>query len=132
MSHLSSPPPKHKGEHKGHGLPRGSERWVGLGAGGSGGEVPEGRGEWSGAELWGKPRREWAGKPSLHLPARARCSSSRDKDRSVTVSSSGPMPAGGKGSRTNCSPSTPQKVPNRLINEKSPYLLQHAYNPVDW
>lgn len=23
-------------------------------------------------------------------------------------------------------------VPNRLINEKSPYLLQHAYNPVDW
>uniref|UniRef100_A0A8C9KL28 Spermatogenesis-associated protein 20 n=1 Tax=Panthera tigris altaica TaxID=74533 RepID=A0A8C9KL28_PANTA len=74
----------------------------------------------------------WAGKPSLHPPARARGSSSRDKDRSVTVSSSGPMPAGGKGSRTNCSPSTPQKVPNRLINEKSPYLLQHAYNPVDW
>lgn len=24
------------------------------------------------------------------------------------------------------------KLPNRLINEKSPYLLQHAYNPVDW
>jgi len=24
------------------------------------------------------------------------------------------------------------KVPNRLINETSPYLLQHAYNPVDW
>jgi uncharacterized protein YyaL (SSP411 family) len=23
-------------------------------------------------------------------------------------------------------------TPNRLINEKSPYLLQHAYNPVDW
>lgn len=22
--------------------------------------------------------------------------------------------------------------PNRLINEKSPYLLQHAYNPVEW
>ncbi len=22
--------------------------------------------------------------------------------------------------------------PNRLIREKSPYLLQHAYNPVDW
>jgi len=21
---------------------------------------------------------------------------------------------------------------NRLINQKSPYLLQHAYNPVDW
>ena len=23
-------------------------------------------------------------------------------------------------------------TPNRLINESSPYLLQHAYNPVDW
>ncbi len=23
-------------------------------------------------------------------------------------------------------------MPNRLINEKSPYLLQHAHNPVDW
>ena len=22
--------------------------------------------------------------------------------------------------------------PNRLIYEKSPYLLQHAYNPVQW
>ncbi len=22
--------------------------------------------------------------------------------------------------------------PNRLVNERSPYLLQHAYNPVDW
>ena len=27
---------------------------------------------------------------------------------------------------------TAENVPNRLINEKSPYLLQHAYNPVDW
>jgi hypothetical protein len=24
------------------------------------------------------------------------------------------------------------RIPNRLISEKSPYLLQHAYNPVDW
>ncbi len=24
------------------------------------------------------------------------------------------------------------KKPNRLIHEKSPYLLQHAHNPVDW
>jgi uncharacterized protein len=24
------------------------------------------------------------------------------------------------------------KKPNRLVNEKSPYLLEHAYNPVDW
>ena len=25
-----------------------------------------------------------------------------------------------------------KSTPNRLINETSPYLLQHAYNPVDW
>jgi uncharacterized protein YyaL (SSP411 family) len=25
-----------------------------------------------------------------------------------------------------------KRKPNRLIHEKSPYLLQHAYNPVDW
>ncbi|MAF33544.1 MAG: DUF255 domain-containing protein [Desulfobacterales bacterium] len=24
------------------------------------------------------------------------------------------------------------KIPNHLIQEKSPCLLQHAYNPVDW
>ena len=24
------------------------------------------------------------------------------------------------------------RVPNRLADEKSPYLLQHAYNPVNW
>ena len=30
-------------------------------------------------------------------------------------------------------PSARQKrSPNRLVHEKSPYLLQHAYNPVDW
>ncbi|MBU5439030.1 thioredoxin domain-containing protein [Tissierella sp. MSJ-40] len=23
-------------------------------------------------------------------------------------------------------------VPNRLINEKSPYLLQHAHNSISW
>lgn len=25
-----------------------------------------------------------------------------------------------------------KKIPNRLIDEKSPYLIQHAYNPVNW
>jgi uncharacterized protein len=25
-----------------------------------------------------------------------------------------------------------ERKPNRLIHEKSPYLLQHAYNPIDW
>ena len=25
-----------------------------------------------------------------------------------------------------------KRTPNKLINEKSPYLLQHAYNPVEW
>jgi len=27
---------------------------------------------------------------------------------------------------------TSERAPNRLIHEASPYLLQHAYNPVDW
>jgi uncharacterized protein YyaL (SSP411 family) len=27
---------------------------------------------------------------------------------------------------------TKLKIPNRLAREKSPYLLQHARNPVDW
>ena len=27
---------------------------------------------------------------------------------------------------------TNNQIPNRLANEKSPYLLQHANNPVDW
>ncbi len=27
---------------------------------------------------------------------------------------------------------TTTSIANRLINEKSPYLLQHAYNPVNW
>ncbi len=27
---------------------------------------------------------------------------------------------------------TNNKIPNRLANEKSPYLLQHEYNPVNW
>ncbi|HKY73542.1 MAG TPA: aldo/keto reductase, partial [Nitrospira sp.] len=30
------------------------------------------------------------------------------------------------------SASTPPRQPNRLIHETSPYLLQHAHNPVDW
>ena len=25
-----------------------------------------------------------------------------------------------------------KRKPNSLINETSPYLLQHAYNPVNW
>ncbi|HAN22102.1 MAG TPA: hypothetical protein DCP51_10635 [Clostridiales bacterium] len=24
------------------------------------------------------------------------------------------------------------RIPNRLVNEKSPYLQQHMYNPVSW
>ncbi|XP_010217018.1 PREDICTED: spermatogenesis-associated protein 20 [Tinamus guttatus] len=37
------------------------------------------------------------------------------------------MATGGK----SCEPGGPRYT-NRLINEKSPYLLQHAHNPVDW
>src|SRR5271154_5120311 len=31
-----------------------------------------------------------------------------------------------------CSPVVETMHANRLIQEKSPYLLQHAHNPVDW
>lgn len=27
---------------------------------------------------------------------------------------------------------TNERVLNRLVKEKSPYLLQHKFNPVDW
>lgn len=27
---------------------------------------------------------------------------------------------------------TNSRISNRLADEKSPYLLQHAYNPVNW
>ncbi|XP_034426695.1 spermatogenesis-associated protein 20 [Hippoglossus hippoglossus] len=37
------------------------------------------------------------------------------------------MASGGEGPT-----STPHKHTNRLAKEKSPYLLQHAHNPVDW
>ncbi len=33
---------------------------------------------------------------------------------------------------TNSHRSDTGRTPNRLIHEKSPYLLQHAHNPVDW
>ncbi len=35
-------------------------------------------------------------------------------------------------SLTGADPITPDQEPNRLVNEQSPYLQQHAYNPVDW
>jgi uncharacterized protein YyaL (SSP411 family) len=34
--------------------------------------------------------------------------------------------------RESLPPDAQGRTPNRLIREKSPYLLQHAYNPVDW
>lgn len=38
----------------------------------------------------------------------------------------------GKGDKAVESKTVQQKPTNRLINESSPYLLQHAHNPVDW
>jgi uncharacterized protein YyaL (SSP411 family) len=38
----------------------------------------------------------------------------------------------GKGDKAVESKTVQQKRSNRLINESSPYLLQHAHNPVDW
>jgi len=43
------------------------------------------------------------------------------------------QPAGRSGAITmETTPGQDERKPNRLIHEKSPYLLQHAYNPVDW
>ncbi len=36
------------------------------------------------------------------------------------------------GFSNNSNPNNSSKIPNNLISEKSPYLLQHAYNPVQW
>ena len=49
-------------------------------------------------------------------------SSSRRSSRNVKVAKS--LPDSGNHAAA--------KRPNRLVNEKSPYLQQHAYNPVDW
>ena len=40
----------------------------------------------------------------------------------------------GRNLQTQTAPAMNQQTgkPNRLIHEKSPYLLQHAFNPVDW
>ncbi|KAM4662566.1 LOW QUALITY PROTEIN: spermatogenesis-associated protein 20 [Discoglossus pictus] len=42
------------------------------------------------------------------------------------------MASGGHVSVTSGGDQTPSRRANRLINEKSLYLQQHAYNPVDW
>jgi len=41
------------------------------------------------------------------------------------------MATGGEASKE-VSKEEPAKQGNRLVASKSPYLLQHAYNPVDW
>ncbi|XP_027714420.1 spermatogenesis-associated protein 20-like [Vombatus ursinus] len=76
MSHLSSPPQKHKGASRNQGLLTGPER-------------------------------------------------------GTSVSGPSTMATGAKDHRQSHT-QTQLQVPNRLIHEKSPYLLQHAYNPVDW
>ncbi len=42
------------------------------------------------------------------------------------------LAAGNPGSSVAAEPVTTPEFTNRLIHEKSPYLLQHAHNPVDW
>ena len=50
-----------------------------------------------------------------------------------SVRTSGGMnPARGHDPETPGAPAREESPPNRLIHEQSPYLLQHAYNPVDW
>ncbi|KAJ8363621.1 hypothetical protein SKAU_G00124520 [Synaphobranchus kaupii] len=49
---------------------------------------------------------------------------------STTWKASFSMASGGE--VTSSPPASPVKQSNRLAEERSPYLLQHAYNPVDW
>ncbi|GCB76887.1 hypothetical protein scyTo_0017516 [Scyliorhinus torazame] len=42
------------------------------------------------------------------------------------------MATGGSDGPQRLSDPKPKQRTNRLIHEKSPYLLQHAHNPVDW
>ena len=42
------------------------------------------------------------------------------------------LSAGLSESEASMEASQAERKSNRLINEKSPYLIQHAYNPVDW
>ncbi len=42
------------------------------------------------------------------------------------------IPSCGQGQNSKDMHSKKDKTPNKLIEETSPYLLQHAYNPVDW
>ncbi|XP_041938610.1 spermatogenesis-associated protein 20 [Alosa sapidissima] len=60
-------------------------------------------------------------------PVLVRFRTSRNRAAGVVYFS---MASGGEGPGTS-SPS-PYKYSNRLSKEKSPYLLQHAHNPVDW
>jgi uncharacterized protein YyaL (SSP411 family) len=43
-----------------------------------------------------------------------------------------PLFSGGRAKEVRYSDFMPLSSPNRLAREKSPYLLQHAHNPVDW
>jgi uncharacterized protein YyaL (SSP411 family) len=53
----------------------------------------------------------------------------RDRVRRVTDTTLAPALAALAGTAPAVSG---RRKPNRLVHEKSPYLLQHAYNPVDW
>lgn len=50
---------------------------------------------------------------------------------SATSNVTGPTASPNAGDETSSDAAVPQHT-NRLANEKSPYLLQHAHNPVDW
>src|SRR5579875_2550819 len=74
---------------------------------------------------------------------RSRSGSGRDNvlDRGTKRRRVARRPTGADSTHCDCAKEQPmsdqessreQRKPNRLINEQSPYLRQHAYNPVDW
>jgi len=51
--------------------------------------------------------------------------------RAATDDATNATPSVQENSVSNVTDTTPKHT-NRLVNETSPYLLQHAHNPVDW
>ena len=70
---------------------------------------------------------------SLCIVALVATACTREDNKSEDTKSADPASPSAHPSPTNEKPVTqPERKANALINESSPYLLQHAYNPVNW
>src|SRR3954466_6119550 len=72
---------------------------------------------------------------ALKWPSKVPMSATRESARTPSLSSSGRVETGSAGGLMRDSTVRSTDMPrhtNRLAQETSPYLLQHAHNPVDW